>query len=87
MRTQSKDDGAIAVLVRRFSSRRLPRALPLMEKLENAEQVGRLVDRHPKFVGLMSRATSHYKETTEKVLDNEKNAPQRLAGLPCRARD
>ena len=83
----SEVDEVIAVLVKTFSSRRLPRALAMMEKFENAEQVEWLVDKHPKYVGLMSRATSHCKETIEKALDNKTNAPQRSAGVHCQARD
>ncbi len=44
----------------------------LEEILEDAEEVKRLVDKHPEYQDLYARAVHLYKEITQKALENEK---------------
>ena len=85
----SKDTGTIIVLLERFETQRLPRALALKEKVnqgerladtdivylkqifDDAQRIKPLLDRHPEYETLVSRAIHLYKEITDKALENE----------------
>lgn len=46
----------------------------LHEVFETAEQIKPMVDRHPEYQDIYSRALELYKEITDKALENEKGA-------------
>ncbi len=85
----TKDQGVILALLKRFESQRLPRALKLKEKVDNgdvlsdhelsfinevmedAKTIQPLLDKHPEYTDLVTKAYSLYKEIVEKSLANQ----------------
>lgn len=92
MSSKEDEKGILAVLMERFESQRLPRALTLKAKVDQGEvfdefdlafmqellndsiQAMPMLERHPEFKELASKAASLYREIAETALANEKKA-------------